>query len=105
MKKSLAIASFLFYSPPAMFKSFDNNAGSAPREICEDAPCCGCCGHEAVWDEEDRYDFSGEDWNRGEYCGVEEEEEEEEEEYEEGGEDSYLDASWEDRFEIDMGDY
>jgi hypothetical protein len=23
----------------------------------------------------------------------------------EGGEDSYLDASWEDRFEIDMGDY
>ena len=88
-----------------MFNSFDNTVGSAPREICEDAPCCGCCGHvshEAVWDEEDRYDFSGEDWDSFEKGG---EEVEEEEEYEEGGEDSYLDASWEDRFEIDMGDY
>ena len=39
------------------------------------------------------------------YLAPEEPEEEPEEEYEEGGEDSYLDASWEDRFEMDMGDY
>lgn len=88
----------LFYSLPAMFNSFDNTAGSAPREMCEDAPCCGCCGHtqEVTWDEEDRYDFSGEDWNRWDYS-----EEDREEDREEGDEDRYLDASWEDRFEMD----
>jgi len=85
-----------------MFNSFDNTVGSAPREICEDAPCCGCCGHDRYEYEPD-YEYE----NRWGYHEEpeEEEEEEEEEEYEEGGEDSYLDASWEDRFEMDMGDY
>ena len=47
-------------------------------------------------------------WDELEYEPVEEPEEEPEEDSEEsweGGEDSYLDASWEDRFEMDMGDY
>jgi hypothetical protein len=81
-----------------MFNSFNNTDNSTFREICEDAPCCGCCGHiqEATWDEEDRYDFSGEDWNRFDYS-----EEDHEEDHEEGDEDRYLDASWEDRFEMD----
>ena len=76
-----------------MFNSF-KIASSTFREICEDAPCCGCCGH-------DRYDSEYEpDYeDRDSFDSPEEPEEE----YEEGGEDSYLDASWEDRF--DMGDY
>jgi hypothetical protein len=91
----------LFYSPPAMFISFNNTVSSAPREMCEDAPCCGCCGHnqyeyEPDYEHADRWDYPEE---------PEEEPEEDSEESWEGGEDSYLDASWEDRFEMDMGDY
>jgi len=88
---------FLFYSSPAMFNSF-KIASSTFREICEDAPCCGCCGH-------DRYEYEPDYEDRDSFDSPEEPEEEPEEEYEEGGEDSYLDASWEDRFEMDMGDY
>lgn len=80
-----------------MSKPYLASVVSAPREICEDAPCCGCCGH----DRHESYDHEDYDYMNAPIWDEPEDERNERE----GGEDSYLDASWEDRFEIDMGDY
>ena len=75
--------------------------------MCEDAPCCGCCGQkDSFWEDSLVYERQREEADRWDYPEEPEEEpEEDSEESWEGGEDSYLDASWEDRFEMDMGDY
>jgi len=69
------------------------------RPMCEDAPCCGCCGQDrfsdSVWDDalayerlrEEAYDDDGEEEQDDDHhCD------------EEGDEDRYLDSYWEDRF-------
>jgi hypothetical protein len=84
-KKNLALSRFLGYSLPAMIDSFIQT----PEEYEE---YCAAMIELATLAEAETPD-------------PEPKEEEEEEEYEEGGEDSYLDSYWEDRFEIDMGDY
>lgn len=72
--------------------------------ICEDAPCCGCCGpqpfHETLEREYDPDIDDNYNW-RDEYDG----DVYHEDGYDNGMEDRYLDASWEDRFEMDMGDF
>jgi hypothetical protein len=64
---------------------------------CEDRPCCGC--DNGVFEVEDEQVFG---MMREDECQDDEGGEEEEDHFE-GGEDSYLDASWEDRFEIEYG--
>jgi hypothetical protein len=45
------------------------------KPICEDAPCCGCCGRDRF---EPDYSDESFDWDRWDYPEEEEEEEEEE---------------------------
>lgn len=73
--------------------------------MCEDAPCCGCCGeqesnetneemHAIGWpgDGSGEDDFADYNANEADDYGNE------------GAEDSYLDAAYEDRTECDFGD-
>jgi hypothetical protein len=75
------------------------------RTMCEDAPCCGCCGQDRF---EPDYGDESFDWMSPVYDPIEDEQDEEDHGHqcdEMGEEDRYLDASWEDRFECDYGDY
>ena len=65
---------------------------------CIDRPCCGCDNGSFEVEDEQVFGPMDEQWDD------ESEEEEEADDHFEGGEDSYLDSSWEDRFEMDMGD-
>ncbi len=66
------------------------------RPICEDAPCCGCCGQsdysDSDWDDVLVYErlreetFEDDEDDCGHQCD------------EMGDEDRYLDSYWEDRF-------
>ncbi len=66
------------------------------RPICEDAPCCGCCGQsdysDSDWDDVLVYErlreetFEDDEDDCGHHCD------------EMGDEDRYLDSYWEDRF-------
>lgn len=66
---------------------------------CEDRPACGC--DNGVFEVES-FPYPGDDTiEPDEDFG---QDDEEADDHFEGGEDSYLDSSWEDRFEMDMGD-
>jgi hypothetical protein len=72
--------------------------------MCEDAPCCGCCGPEPFDNEPpcDADDINRERFNRS---FLENDEDETHHERESNpNEDKYLDSSFEDRFENWNGD-
>jgi hypothetical protein len=70
-----------------------------PESCCEDAPCCGCCGH----DSEPEYDsFGGDDYANGAPDDSYLDEDQDEDDDREGDEDRYLDSYWEDQAEYGM---
>jgi len=98
--------------------SDDNNA-QAPRERCEDAPCCGCCPSAAEYYEPFVSDQDADLLNEEEICerdgcedGMTDGEADADalasagwgtdEDYG-GGEDSFLDSHWESMNEVDFG--
>ena len=89
----------------------DNNNAQAPRERCEDAPCCGCCPSAAEYyepfvpdDDDDYVEDMGEPDDDGAMTHGEADANAlasagwgTDEDY--GGEDSHLDSYWEDQNE------
>lgn len=65
---------------------------------CEDRPCCGC--DNGVFEVEDEGQVFG---AMTEDDQDEDQDDEGGDDHFEGGEDRYLDSSWEDRFEIEYG--
>jgi len=68
------------------------------KPMCEDAPCCGCCGQDRF---EPDYGDESFDWMTPVYDPIEDEEDHGHQCDEMGEEDRYLDASWEDRFDCE----
>jgi len=68
------------------------------KPMCEDAPCCGCCGQDRF---EPDYGDESFDWMNPVYDPIEDEEDCGHQCDEMGEEDRYLDASWEDRFDCE----
>lgn len=69
---------------------------------CEDKPCCGCDNGAFETEVEEIHGWPGD--GSGEDDLADMNANEADDYRDEGGEDSYLDASWEDRFECDFGD-
>jgi hypothetical protein len=109
-----------FPANSAEFEEFLAVTGEIAREIhdstpdpepedfggrCEDAPCCGCCGHDSEPDHED-YVNPFFDENREDYSEDAPDDSHLDKNWEdcddEGGEDSYLDTYWEDQAEYGM---
>jgi hypothetical protein len=66
---------------------------------CEDAPCCGCCGHDS---EPEHDSFGGDDYANGAPDDSYLDEDQDEGDDREGDEDRYLDSYWEDQAEYGM---
>ena len=80
---------------------------------CEDRPCCGCDNgafeverdddyREPIFEAEETHGWAGD--GSGEDDLADYNANEADDYRDEGGEDSYLDSSWEDRYEMDFGD-
>jgi hypothetical protein len=69
---------------------------------CEDRPCCGCDNGTFEVEENEVHGWAGDGSGEDDFADYNANEADDYRD--EGGEDSYLDSSWEDRFEMDMGD-
>jgi hypothetical protein len=91
-KKNLALSRFLGYSLPAMIDSFIQTPEEYEEYCAAMNELAAIAEAETPDPEPENEEYPDEYSDEGYYR-------------DDMGEDSYLDASWEDRFEIDMGDY